>query len=923
MLQGLHRPIVKIAALLAFTLLSPCASAQATTPNIILIVADDMGWGDSSAYNPDSKIPLSNIAQLAQEGVRFDRAYTAAAKCAPTRYSFLSGNYHWKGRGPFGWWKFFGGSQVLPGQDTIANVLQGDYDTSVFGKYHLGGHFYKKDTDTYMQADEDPLLADLSRPMENGAASLGFDYSYILLRGIQEGPYVYFENDQITTPAEDLVMWELGAYGYSRIIAAGMGAPDYDSSEVGPTFANRAIEHLEQLIAQPNPKPFFLYYPAVAVHAPNTPPDYFNGIPIRNTQFAKPPDMLYQLDHIIGQFMTFLDDNNLAQDTLIIVTSDNGAGTFLRPQYIENFGHDVNGGLKGGKADIWDGGVRIPLIMRWGDGTAAGSTLPPGTVNNRLFALQDIPATITAIVDKTPDYQQMKDSYNMLENLTNPSGVDVIRQSLVLQSKRYNEVTVPPFFGLVENDWKLVLDGDDVPREFYDMQADSIESNNLVESAPHQVLIDELREKLLLLRDAEHTAPIPNMVSKPAVPSGKPTLELVEEGIFVWGDSSTGVIEIDIKSRDGEAKTGEVEILSNLPFQSIEGRDLEQYKDLVQSLSDRHVFFRGFSKGYPDGLRARLAPGAFAVVKVTADSDIANIRFGEDKIYKGNHLFLNNNNAVTEVLAPGIDGTALAGDPALAMGDTGVFIWTISDDGAFEVRVKGDGGSNPATTLQLVADSPFESVTAQNLGPGDSISWAGDNKATLQVNSDNEARGITAKLPAGSSFFAISMGPNGTPNIWYGPEKTAATPNSWYLPISQLQHDGVPSGSKRLENFSVGPGAGGTGNVAVRWKGLSAGSTFHSNLVFDQPVTGVQANEPLNALVRARATPNGVQASSLIFDVEGGLDIQAPGATELGLYFHNANGQTFDYLANLPTGLGAPNAHRVKLAEPAALPPGC
>lgn len=913
---------IRATIVLFMALVSPLVSAQNATPNIILIMADDMGWGDSIAYNPDSKIPLPHIAQLAQEGVRFDRAYTAASKCAPSRYSLLSGNYHWKGRGPYGWWKFFGGSQVLPGQDTIANVLQEDYETSVFGKYHLGGDFYKQGTDTYMQKNEDPLLADLARPMEQGAGSLGFDYSYILLRGIQEGPYAYFENDQITTPVEDLVMWELGSYGYSRIIAAGLGAPDYDSSEVGPTFANRAVAHLEQVIAQPNPKPFFLYYPAVAVHAPNTPPDYFNGIPIRNTQFARPPDMLYQLDQIIGQFMAFLDDNGLAQDTLIIVTSDNGAGTFLRPKYINDFGHDVNGGLRGGKATIWDGGVRIPLIMRWGDGTPAGSTLPPGTVNERLFALQDIPATINAIVGKTPDYQQMKDSYDMLANLADPAGIGITRESLVVQGTRDSNIVV---FGLVENDWKLVLDESDVPVEFYDIQNDGIESNNLVASASHLVRIDEMREKLMLLRDAERSAPVPNTVSKVAMTSGKPTLELDEEGIFVWSDTTGGVIEVDIKSRDTEAKTGEVEIISNLPFQSVEGRDLEQFNDLIQHLSDRHVLFRGFSKGYPDGLTARLAPGAFAVVKVTADSEIPDLRFGEAKTLEGDHLFLNNNDAVTKVLAPGIDGASLSGAPVLGAEDTGIFIWTISDDGTFEVRVKDTGGSNSLTSLQLIADRPFESVNAQDLGAGDAVDWSGDNKVSLQVTADSQARGLTAKLPAGSSFFAVAVGPDSNPNLRYGPSKAAATPNSWYLPIDVMQHDSVPAGPRRLENLAVGPGGGGPGNVAVSWKGLSAGSTFHSDLVFDEPVAGVVASEPLNALVRTNSTTNGVQVSALAFDVEGGLDINAPGATALGLYFHNANGQTSDYMANLPTGLGAPNAHRIQLVEPLVLspPPGC
>ncbi|MHC4745309.1 MAG: sulfatase-like hydrolase/transferase, partial [Planctomycetota bacterium] len=213
-------------------------------PNIIFVFADDMGWGDCRINNPNSRIPMPNLEKLAAEGMNFTNAYSPTALCAPTRYSIMTGNYTWRGRKEGGTWMFWQPPQLLDGQKSIGDILQAQgYRTSMFGKLHLGGNFYKIGSDEYAQ---NAAEADLSRKFEDGPTSYGFDYTYLTLAGVQNQPYAYFENDMLVGDPADLMTWQAGTYGNSVINKTGIGMPYWDSSLVGPTLAQKAIDFIDR-----------------------------------------------------------------------------------------------------------------------------------------------------------------------------------------------------------------------------------------------------------------------------------------------------------------------------------------------------------------------------------------------------------------------------------------------------------------------------------------------------------------------------------------------------------------------------------------------------------------------------------------------------------------------------------------------------
>ena len=214
--------IARLVCLFAFV----GGAVAADRPNILFVVTDDVGWGDSRAYNPNSKVALPTIERLASEGIRFTDAHTSAALCAPTRYSMITGNYQWRGRLPWGQWNYKGGSQILSGQDTLGDVLRrAGYVTAIVGKYHLGAQFYKKNSAQFASSSDPDSSVDFARAMADGPAQHGFDYSFLAMRGIQDSPYAFFENGLLYGSPTDLVTWEIGDYGNTEIRNAGIGLP--------------------------------------------------------------------------------------------------------------------------------------------------------------------------------------------------------------------------------------------------------------------------------------------------------------------------------------------------------------------------------------------------------------------------------------------------------------------------------------------------------------------------------------------------------------------------------------------------------------------------------------------------------------------------------------------------------------------------
>ena len=416
------------------------APAMGATPNIVVILADDIGWGDLRVYNPASRIPTPNLDALANAGMRFTHAHASAAACAPTRYAALTGNYQWRGRRSWGTWNFQDSSQVLPGQQTLGNILgQAGYVTGFVGKWHMGGDFLQIGSDDITREQS---LADLARPFGGGPRALGFDYSFALLEGIQSAPYAYFENDVLFGDPALLRDWLPGTYGLSRVEKAGRGMAYWDSSAVGADLMTRAKE----FITTPREAglPFFLYFASSEAHAPFTPPMSYFGSPVRGVTGTCPRrDMVYELDLAVGELVATLAAEGLLENTLIVFTSDNGGNN--------ECGDDTSGpDFVGQKFQIKEGGHRVPFIVRW-DGS-----VPAGTVRRQLIGVQDLAATLASIVGVPLGPDQARDSFNMAPVwLEGRADTEPVRRHLIAEA-REGVTTGPATFAFYEGPWKLV-----------------------------------------------------------------------------------------------------------------------------------------------------------------------------------------------------------------------------------------------------------------------------------------------------------------------------------------------------------------------------------------------------------------------------------------------------------------------------------
>ncbi|MEX2124757.1 MAG: sulfatase-like hydrolase/transferase, partial [Woeseia sp.] len=500
-------------AILAFAVLvcaSGVASAQAR-PNILFVLTDDLGWGDLRAYNPTSPLDTPTIEQLAADGMVFSDAHTSAAKCAPSRYSIITGNYQWRGRKGWGQWNYKGGSQILPGQLTLGNLLQqAGYRTAFVGKHNLGGSFYLKNSNSFASASAPDEDVDFARQFVDGPLGSGFDYSFLALRGIQASPYAFFEDDRLDGNANALIHWTEGNYGDTQISQDGIGLPNWNTREVGPTLLEKAVEfidtHHETNIASGTNQPFFLYYNTPAAHSPYKPPLFLRDTPILGTSgISLRTDLIREIDEALRIIQTELDSRGLLDDTLIIFTSDNGA---VRTNAEANLGHDALGGLRGDKGQIFEGGHRVPLIVKWGDGTNNGSMIQPGVVSDVLIGVQDMYATLANLTGIEVTEDQGRDSFNMLPILLGQSSVP-IRDHMIHESDE-DEANPdgPRQFAFRDGDWKLIFNGDDSPRHLFNLAVDPQETNDLVDAPSQSTRLNQMRSRFTMLRNSDRSAPL-------------------------------------------------------------------------------------------------------------------------------------------------------------------------------------------------------------------------------------------------------------------------------------------------------------------------------------------------------------------------------------------------------------------------------
>ncbi|MEN8843305.1 MAG: arylsulfatase [Lentimonas sp.] len=404
-------------------------ATEAQLPNIVLIYADDLGYGDVGCYGA-TKVQTPNIDKLAAEGRRFTDAHAPSAVCTPSRYGLMTGEYAMRAGL---WGPCHPNSKLLidTNKMTIASLLkQQGYDTSCFGKWHLG--FGEKG-------------ADYAKPLRPGPLELGFDYYFGVPVVNSAPPYVYVENDTVVgMTADDPIVYvgkkdkknatpitplkrEHGARVSNWFGGAEAAHKLYNDFTVGTTLA----EHATQWIGERGDNPFFMYFATTQIHHPFTPAPRFQG----TSQCGLYGDFIHELDWIVGEVLKALEAKGVADNTLIIFTSDNGGMFNHGGQHAFEDGHRLNGDLLGFKFGVWEGGHRIPFIAKW------PGKIEPGTVSDQLISNLDMLATFAAITSQEIELMQLADSVNILPALVTDTETPV-RNHLVLLPRYATHVSL-------------------------------------------------------------------------------------------------------------------------------------------------------------------------------------------------------------------------------------------------------------------------------------------------------------------------------------------------------------------------------------------------------------------------------------------------------------------------------------------------
>lgn len=470
-------------------------------PNVVVIVADDVGFGDVGPYRaPSSTVPTPNIDRLAAGGMWFTDAHAPASVCAPSRYALLTGNYPFRGRLEGGVWSSYAESMLLPGQATAADVMRAaGYRTAFIGKWQQGGDYRLRGTDAFFELGGSVDQIDFARPFEDGPLDHGFVQSFVLPSGIQAQPFAYFEDDlcePIDGLTSELVALTAGAYNGGVLPQGGMGDLHWDSRQAGPRLAQRAVEFIDAGSSEP----FFLLYLSTAIHQPWTPPETFAGNAVAGaTGVGEKADMLLELDLEVGALLQALEERGLAQDTLVLFTSDNGGIEAGSPA-----GHDSSGGLRGSKGGLYEGSHRVPFIARWGDGTPEGSVIAPGSTINALLGIHDYVAALYDLTRQDMPEEQALDSASILPVLLGEQPASApIREFLLFQSSGANLQVDRR--GIRKGRWALLLDEQGEPAELYDLASDLEQAHDLIDDPRHAALVASLQATLQSALASERT----------------------------------------------------------------------------------------------------------------------------------------------------------------------------------------------------------------------------------------------------------------------------------------------------------------------------------------------------------------------------------------------------------------------------------
>lgn len=412
------------------------SSALADKPNIIIIYADDLGFGDLSCYNPKSAYKTPRLDQMAQEGILFTDAHSPSTICSPSRYGLYSGQqiYRSTGRGGGAFEGPGGPSYLKPGTLTIAQMLkEKGYRTGVFGKWHVGLTWFDKDHKRLGGGFKNSLLIDYekSTPLVDGPNRRGFDESFITPNCPNTDPlYIYIENGMVPAPASkrhkrNTLPNPGGKWRWDN--DEGWMAPGYDFIKTDLMFYEKTKEFITKHRKETPNQPFFAVLSTQIAHAPVLPAPEFNG----KTKAGPRGDFVFELDAITGRVLDLVKELGIDDNTLILFNADNGAETLHYDWMMRDHQHDASGGWRGVKRDGWEGGHRVPFIARW------PKRIPAGQVSSQLTNTTDIFATLASVVNYPLKDQDAVDSFDMLPAMLGKrKDSEPIRPHLLTQSFR-------------------------------------------------------------------------------------------------------------------------------------------------------------------------------------------------------------------------------------------------------------------------------------------------------------------------------------------------------------------------------------------------------------------------------------------------------------------------------------------------------
>jgi arylsulfatase A-like enzyme len=426
--------------------IAPALAADGdSNPNIVFILADDLGYGDVSCLNPQGRIVTPNLDRLAAAGMVFTDAHSPSSVCTPTRYGILTGRYAWRSRLSAGVQGGHSPPLIEPTRLTVAALLKGHgYHTAVIGKWHLGMNWpLKPDKPKFGDGIEngaDGWNVDFTRPITDGPTSRGFDHYFGISGSLDMVPYTFIADDRVTvvpTVDKEFPMMAGRDAGATR---KGPAAADFEALDVLPTLTSKAVEYIGRCAADARAgRPLFLYLPLASPHTPIAPKETWQGKSALNPY----ADFVMATDAAVGEVLDALASHGLAENTLVVFTSDNGCSPMANFDELSAGGHNPNYLFRGHKADVFEGGHRVPLIVRWSQTVAADSQC------DQTVCLTDLMATCAEIVG---------------DELPNDAGEDSVSWLAALQSRAERPLreavvhhSANGSFAIRQGKWKLAL----------------------------------------------------------------------------------------------------------------------------------------------------------------------------------------------------------------------------------------------------------------------------------------------------------------------------------------------------------------------------------------------------------------------------------------------------------------------------------